>query len=135
MLGSKAIGESGENLAAQYLTKMGYKILERNYVGQNRQGPKSGEIDIVARKGGVIHFVEVKTVLATKDILEKMHFRPEERVSFQKQMKIVKTAQRWLISNRIPLESKWQIDVLGVAIDSKTKRVNIRHFQNIIPAF
>ncbi len=51
---NKQKGDWGEEIAAKYLAKIGYKIIERNY--RNR----FGEIDIVAREKEVICFVEVK---------------------------------------------------------------------------
>jgi Holliday junction resolvase-like predicted endonuclease len=50
------VGKIGEDTAARFLVKQGFMIVERNY------WKKYGEIDIVAKKKGVIHFVEVKTV-------------------------------------------------------------------------
>ncbi|MBP5618294.1 MAG: YraN family protein, partial [Clostridia bacterium] len=50
-----ATGERGEKLAARYLRRKGYRILERNF--QTR----FGEIDLIARKGDQLVFVEVKT--------------------------------------------------------------------------
>ncbi len=48
-------GKLGEELAAYVLEGKGYQIIERNY------STKFGEIDIIAVKGGCIHFAEVKT--------------------------------------------------------------------------
>ena len=48
------LGQSGENAAAAYLESLGYRVL-----GRNVRGP-AGEIDIVAREGRTIVFVEVK---------------------------------------------------------------------------
>ncbi len=50
------IGQIGEDAVCQYLEKNGYKVIDRNYLR------KWGEIDIVAKKGKMIHFVEVKSV-------------------------------------------------------------------------
>lgn len=124
-------GEIGETLAAQYLAKRGYKIIERNYLGKDRQGPKRGEIDIVARKNGVIHFIEVKCSLAD-DASAQTPFPPEERVSRQKQFRIFKTAQRWLAERRVPIESKWQIDIIGIRLAPKTKKARISYFSNVV---
>lgn len=52
---SRAFGDSGEETACTWLVSHGYTILDRNV--SNR----FGEIDIIARKGRVVHFVEVKT--------------------------------------------------------------------------
>ena len=55
MLNNKEIGYFGENIAAQYLEKMGCEILDRNFCC------RMGEIDIVAKEKDIIVFVEVKT--------------------------------------------------------------------------
>lgn len=57
-LHNKRLGKKGENRTARYLKRRGYKILERNY-----RSP-FGEVDIIARKGDIIAFVEVKTRLS-----------------------------------------------------------------------
>lgn len=51
---TQKIGEIGENLACMFLMKHGFTILERNVAN------KFGEIDIVAKKKGIVHFFEVK---------------------------------------------------------------------------
>jgi hypothetical protein len=52
----RKVGDIGESVACNYLLKENYKIIGRNYL------KKFGEIDIIAEKGGIYHFVEVKTV-------------------------------------------------------------------------
>lgn len=51
----KEFGKFGEDKAAEFLAKGGYRIIERNF------SCKLGEIDIVARKGDTLRFIEVKT--------------------------------------------------------------------------
>lgn len=54
-LNKRSIGSGGENLACDFLKKNGFKILARNFT------IRGGEIDIIARDGNVLVFVEVKT--------------------------------------------------------------------------
>lgn len=76
----KTLGREGEDRAAQFLAKKGYKILERNY------STKSGEIDLVALHNGEVVFVEVKT--RTSDA----YGAPELAVNPRKQLRMIKAA-------------------------------------------
>jgi len=123
----KILGQFGEDVASSYLKRKGYKILERNYTKVWDDKTK-GEIDVVAKKEGVIFFVEVKTQKANAG------FFPEDKVDYKKQRKLVKLAQSWLMENKIPLESAWQIDIISVLFDRTNKKAKIRHFKNIVEA-
>lgn len=74
----KRIGPLGEELTVKFLVKHGYRILDRNY-----RRPW-GELDIVAQKGGKIHFVEVKTLAQNVSCETRhsgtiqSHFYPED---------------------------------------------------------
>jgi len=125
---SKQIGVLGERVASDFLKKKNYQILDRNYSSKKVSGPIRGEIDIIAKKENTISFIEVKTL---KDNFGN-GFSPEEKVNFPKQKKILKTAENWLMEKRIPLDSKWQIDVIAVEINSNLKKAKIRHFQNAV---
>jgi len=76
----KTLGKEGEDRAARFLAKKGYKILERNY------STKSGEIDLVALHNGQVVFVEVKT--RTSDA----YGAPELAVNPRKQLRMIKAA-------------------------------------------
>ena len=137
---SKKIGNFGEEIACNYLKKNGYKILERNYF-KSWSAARKGEIDIIAepnrsffdilfkRKKNVIHFVEVKT------LKEPALIPPEEKVNFRKKKKLIALAQMWLSENKIPINSRWQIDIIAIKVDLETKRAKIRHFKNAVPFF
>ena len=58
----KIFGDASEDLATAFLEQEGFVIVERNYFAR-----KLGEIDIIARKGGVLHFIEVKAGRADFD--------------------------------------------------------------------
>ena len=126
---SKKLGILGEKIAQNYLEKKSYQILDKNYSSKFVSGPQRGEIDIVAKKSDIISFVEVK---ALEDGGEPFSaISPEEKVNFLKKRKIIKIAESWLMENKIPLDSKWQIDVISVKIDLENKKAKIRHFLNV----
>lgn len=119
----KNLGKYGENLACDFLIKRGYKILDRNYKFQPPEDLQKGEIDIIAKKNDLIVFIEVKTL---KD--PKINVFPEEKINFNKKRRLILTAESWLIKNKIPLDSKWQIDVVSILI--KNNKAKINHFEN-----
>ncbi len=125
----KKIGGFGENIACYFLKGKGYKILDRNYYKEWSSVSK-GEIDIIVWKDKTVSFVEVKT--QTNPAESGVGFSPEERVDFQKQRKLIKLAQYWLRDHKIPLDSKWQIDIVSVIINQNSKKAKIRHFQNAV---
>ena len=124
---SQKIGAIGEETAARYLKRHGYRILDKNYAVRIAAGPTIGEVDIICKKNGVISFVEIKTLAQSVGV----SFFPEDKVDFAKRRKIAKTAERWLIGNKIPLDSSWQIDVVAIEFDNSQKRQKISFFENI----
>jgi putative endonuclease len=80
----KFLGREGEDRAAKFLAKRGYRILERNY------RTRSGEIDLIALDQGVVVFVEVKT--RTSDAFGA----PELAVTPQKQRRMLKAALAYM---------------------------------------
>ena len=121
---SKALGRRGEIIAKNYLQKKGYQILAQNYIPK---WIKKGrvEVDIVVKKGRTIIFVEVKSLSGNNNFL------PEDKINFQKQRNIKKAAESYLLENKIPLDSKWQIDVISIIIDADSQKARVRHFENI----
>ena len=125
-MSTKQLGIQGEKIAADYLARKGYQILGKNYSPRFIPGPKRGEIDIIARKNNAISFVEVKTLRQAQG----GHFSPEEKVDYLKQRKIIKTATSWLMEKKIPLDSKWQIDVIALSISPDI--IKLRHLKNAV---
>jgi putative endonuclease len=93
-------GKEGEDLAAAYLQKQGYHIQQRNW------RTSFYELDIIAVKDNVIHFIEVKT----KHSLRFGH--PEENVSKKKMDNMKKAAAFYLQLN--PYWKRIQFDILAV---------------------
>jgi len=111
-----------------YLENKGYKILDKNYSRKWTGRSQKGEIDIVAEKDNTISFIEVKTLTSA----EGGGFLPEDKVNFQKQRQIIKIAQDWLLERKIPLESKWQIDVVSIRVNLNNQKAKIRHLENAV---
>jgi len=136
-MNSKQLGVLGEKIALKCLKNKGYQILDKNYSPKFISGPQKGEIDIVAQRGDIISFIEVKTLISkmTKNsrsrVFRQNSFLPEDKVDFFKKRKIIKTAEFWLMERKIPLDSKWQIDVMAIKINSNLKKAKIRYFNNI----
>jgi len=132
---TKKLGDFGEEVACRYLEKKGYKILDRNFV-KNWDYRKKGEIDIIVKKGDIISFVEVKTAAFSGGFLVRGRasdgFFPEDRVDFKKQRKLRQLAEKWLVKNKLALDSKWQIDVVSIKIDFDSKKAKIRHLENAV---
>ena len=97
----KLLGKLGEKQAVKFLKKNKYKILETNYKRL------TGEIDVIALDGDCVVFVEVKT--RTSDAFGM----PSEAVNLQKQVKIQKTAQYYLVENGL-LDMPCRFDVIEI---------------------
>ena len=85
----QALGKSGEDLAALELERRGYAILARRYRTHR------GEIDIVARDGETIVFIEVKARLSAE------FGRAAEAVTWRKQRRLVRMAAEYLARYRL----------------------------------
>lgn len=111
-------GQHGEQLAAAYLLKNGYTIIETNY------RTRWGEIDIITRVGSTIHFFEVKTRYSTR------HGHPFEAVSQRKRLKIQRAAWAYLLAVK-PTYSALAIGVVGIQLTRDSQAPVIQHIGNI----
>jgi putative endonuclease len=108
----QAVGISGENLACDELRRRGYAILERRY------RTRFGEIDIVAREGKTIVFVEVKARL-TDDF-----GGAAAAVTGWKQRRIAAMAVDYLARRRLQ-ECPCRFDVVAIDYDSTGPRITV----------
>jgi putative endonuclease len=99
-------GKNGEDLAAEWLSAKGFAILSRNW----RHGRY--EVDIIASKDDVLHFIEVKSRNST------LFGNPEDSVSKKKVQNILLGAAGWLVQN--PSVHRFQYDVLSILLCKKT---------------
>ena len=94
-------GAAAEGKAAEYLLRNGYELITRNY------RCRLGEIDIIARDGDTICFIEVKARVSQAQGL------PQEAVGDRKQRQISKAALVFLKENKL-LEHKARFDVVSI---------------------
>lgn len=125
MKNRKTVAITGEEIAVKYLQNQGFNILDRNFKLKYPKGPLMGEVDIIAKKKGVIHFIEVKT---SQNRSPNKTLPPEAKVNSQKLQKIIKTAQYWLAENEIYGNNQWQVDVLVIYLNQPSI---VRIFENI----
>jgi putative endonuclease len=116
------LGPEGERIAALYLTGERYRILAKNWKALNRSGKQIGELDLVAKKGRGIVFVEVKAGRSSSAA-----WRPEVHMTKQKIVKLSRAAQAWLAQNRM-LSQPWQIDL--IAVDFSKTPPEVRHYRH-----
>ena len=119
----RKFGDLGEKIASDFLKKNKHKIVEKNYQ------KKIGEIDIISKKKNVLHFIEVKT--RTQQSAQKYGL-PEEAIAPQKQKKIIKTAQFYLLENKYSDDILWQIDVIAITINEDKTKAKINYIENAI---
>lgn len=115
----KEIGAIGEKLAADYLKKRGYKIIQRNF------RCREGEIDIIAQKGEYLVFVEVRTKR------NNAFGTPEESVNLSKREKLISLANAYLQAcDKLP--DFWRIDVVAVELGPNNRVSRLEHIENAI---
>lgn len=105
------IGKTGEDLAAKFLQKQGYKILERNF------RIRGGEIDIIALHKNTLIYVEVKTRTSQKFGL------PEESINYYKVNFLKRAASFYRLKrqNKIKLPDLERIDVVAIDLSDKNE--------------
>jgi len=120
-----SLGPAGEKAAANYLKKLGYRILARGH----RQ--RLGEIDLIALDGKWIVFVEVKTWSSSQG------GDPSQAVDARKQEKLTRAALIYLKRHGL-LEQPARFDVVSIVWPSSPNDVKsvqtVRHFKNAFDA-
>lgn len=120
---TRKVGNSGEEIARQYLERKSYNILESNYL------KPYGEVDIIAWDKAVLVFIEVKTRISGQ---KKVYLPPESNVNYYKGRKIIRTALAYMEEKGIPEDVLWRIDVISVELDCENRKAKVRHLENAI---
>jgi putative endonuclease len=115
----RQLGATGEQLAADHLTRRGFQILERNF------RTRFGELDIIATDGKSIVFCEVKCRVANRsnrDPLESVHPR--------KRMQVRRMAAQWLRERPArPRAAQLRFDAIGVTLEADGRLVRLDHLE------
>lgn len=115
---SRTLGRWGEEQAARYLRRHGYRILGMNY------RCRMGEIDIIAQKRAFLVFAEVK-LRKNADFAEAREF-----VTRAKQERIMTAASLWLAENETDLQPRFDVIEVYAPDGTETKRPRIEHTEN-----
>lgn len=105
MINKRRLGNAKEQLAAEYLTRQGYRILQTNYYC------RGGEIDIIAEDGDYLCFIEVKYRSDTSDGY------PEDAVDMRKIRRISRSALFYLNMCGLPDTTPCRFDVVSILGD------------------
>lgn len=108
-------GKKGENIALDFLVRLGYDILEVNWSAQK------AEIDIIARHNTALIFIEVKT----RSHLQ--HGFPEEAVHLKKQKLIASAASQYM--ETIDYGGEVRFDIITIVFRSDTD-FDIEHYKD-----
>jgi putative endonuclease len=132
----RRLGDIGESIACEFLKRRGFTILDRNYLR------KWGELDIVAKRNNIMHFVEVKSVSCVtlqnvmKDNRQVAHvtsnneYRPEENLHPAKLKRLVRTMQLYMLEKN--LNDDFQLDLITIKIDEKARKGRAELIENVI---
>ena len=145
LIGKKNIGNEkgrlGEEIACRFLVNKGFKLIERNYQ------KKWGEIDIIASKYNILHFIEVKSVsrenincfddnvseLASSRLGRRVtdNYRPEDNIHLTKLKRLARTVQVYLLEKYPKSEPEWVFDAITVRIDTKNRQAHMKFLADI----
>ncbi|TSC82839.1 MAG: putative endonuclease [Parcubacteria group bacterium Gr01-1014_20] len=113
------IGKDGEVLAERFVTRLGYKIITKNF------SRPWGEIDIIAKsKEGKVIFFEVKTIRQEPSGNESGNdLSPEDNLSRSKLKKLEKTCEYFFNRHKHLTNSPlgWQIDLIAIKLTGEKK--------------
>jgi putative endonuclease len=108
----QAVGRRGEEAAVRFLHEQGYRVVERNY------RCRFGEIDLIARDGETLAFIEVKTRRS------QAFGPPALAVTIEKQRHLVKASQIYL-AERGKAHELCRFDVVTIEMDAQTLQIEI----------
>lgn len=123
------LGNTGEGIACMYLSKKGFVVIERNFLRP------WGEIDIVCRKGEVLHFVEVKTISRATEGGDgsrgtSQNMTAEDHVHPAKLRRLSRTVETYMSEQ--DGDPDYQIDLVTVELDLTTRTARCKLYEQIL---
>lgn len=115
---TREMGLFGEAETAKYLRKQGYEVLAHSY------RCRFGEIDLIAEKGGVLCFVEVKLRSGTAYGL------PREFVDSRKQEKLRKTAAWYMAEKQLDLPARFDVAEIYIEEKNVPRLLRLNYMEN-----
>jgi putative endonuclease len=123
-----SIGRLGETIAATYLENRGFSVRARNY------RKKWGELDIVAYKSNVLHFVEVKAGSweGRWPTEGKERHRPEDHMHKNKRTRLGRAIQSYVAEFPLTPGEQWTVDLVVILVNEEDHRAHVRVLWNIL---
>ncbi len=123
---TRQLGERGEQLAAEFLARRGFRLVAANFVvpiGRNRRNALvNAEIDLIAYDGATLVFIEVKT-RSSADFAA-----PETAVDLRKQRQIIRAAKVYRKIFHIT-DRNFRFDVIAIVLPENIAKPQIEHFK------
>lgn len=121
----KQVGALGEKVAAEYLRRHGFLIVDRNVAR------KTGEIDLIARKDRIMHFVEVKSIVCDEFPWGAADgYDPSVNLHEAKIRKVARTAEWYMAEHE--LEDEWQVDGVLVWLRRSDGHARVRYLPQLV---
>jgi putative endonuclease len=118
------LARQGEDYAAGYLEREGWDVIARNW------RTRAGELDIIAREGAWLVFVEVRTRRIGRDGSSPVLGSPEESVTPSKQMRLAAIAEAYLFEMR--WQGLWRIDVIALEMRPNGSIARLNHLRDAV---
>lgn len=122
---NRKFGDWGEKQAEAFLLRRGFRIICNNYQKQ------CGEIDLIAEKDRVLHFIEVKTRTASSIARFGL---PQEAVTSSKRRRLAATAMTYLAEFQQEGNISWQMDVISIIYHPQDRKATVSLIENAFGA-
>ncbi len=122
--GRVGLGRRGEEVAAAYLVGQGWQIVARNW------RTRAGELDIIARDGQWLVFVEVRTRRAGRRDATPLAGAPEESVTPRKQRQLIAMSEAYLFE--FPFDGPVRVDIIALELAADGSVARLNHIRDAV---